>query len=159
MHQVTGPKVTVAMRYGDSETAPWVSFCGTVDEIGADMTLFFNLSEEQANQAVGAIVAQAAGETRAVGLLADRLGATPLSAAQATPRATPAPQPRPVETAEAPALEGIHPLYAEIKRHSDITTLRRLWAENRAEFDANPDLMAALNAHVKAIESKAPAPV
>lgn len=159
--QVINPRVTVSMRYGEGETAPMVSFSGTPDQVAADLVVVFDLDEQTANQALGALIAHVAQTARATGLLVDQLGATPLPEARAalpTQRPaphTPAPQARAAEP--APALEGIHPLYAEIKRHNDVAALRRLWAEHRAEFDAHPDLMTALNGHVKSLEAKTPA--
>jgi hypothetical protein len=160
-HCDTGRSVTVSMRYGgnaDQAGATMVSFRGTVDEVGADMTLFFGLTEEQANQAVGAMVAELAQGERAIGALAENFAATPVRNETGTKPATTKAR-RPVETANAPVLDGVHPLYQAIKDEKTVPKLRELWAKHQGEFDSNPDLMSALTARVREIENAAPARV
>ena len=64
-------------------------------------------------------------------------------------------KPDPWKQAEEQASEpGPNPLIAKVEETETVQALQRVWAENKAEFDADAELMAAYKAHGKKLQAE-----
>lgn len=139
----------VTIKYGKGYEETWAVFDGTTESVKANIVSYFDMSSESvADLSLSDIVVNATAIAHNQGNIVKTLGGTVISAKTASKMtegetAAPAAEPEP---------EGPHPLVAQVEAQESVATLQRLWAENKAAFDALPDLMAAYRAKGKALQ-------
>lgn len=152
---------TVTIKYGKNYDDTWAVFKGAPIEVRQDIVDYYGLAPErewtlndvvlaatQAAHGLGAIVNGFGGATRsedgtvqtAVVPIAESSSGSSDVWDQAS--STPA----------EPAAPAVNPLLAQIAGVANVADLKRMWAENQAEF-ADPEIMAAWKARGKALQT------
>lgn len=140
-------KVPESKRYASDN--PWFTFRGSdLDLIRAQVIKSLGLdAEEQQGLSLFEVVLNAQRKATNVGSAAQQMGGTVLK----VEKSSGAESASVAESAPAAEPEGPHPLFAKIEEQTDVAALQRLWAENKAAFDADAALMDAYKVKGKAL--------
>lgn len=130
----------------DGKDGTWAVFHGTVEGIREQIEAFFGYDRDEELKPFD-VVLSATQDYKASGRVASGLGGRTLGASKSADAFAAARG----EAPAAPAEPVRNPLYDTIEQMGSVEALRTLWAENRAAFDAEPELMAAWNAKGKSL--------
>jgi hypothetical protein len=160
-----GRGITVTIKYGKGYDDTWAVFHGTVEDVRADLTMFFGLpSTSDTSLTLSELVVNATGIAHGLGALAGELGAVVIAAEHngaAPPSQGQAAGPDPwtqantmlaAPAATAPTVPQPHPLLALIEQAPTVRALELLWVENQDAF-ADPAVMAAWKARGRVLNS------
>lgn len=143
-------KTTESARYKSDN--PWLVFEGTSpDEIRAKIIATFGMTDVDDSLSLFDVTMNAQRIATRQSEIQGTLGGTTLKVESSR---NGAPSPTGSASAAAPAAEPeTNPLLAKVEEQTGVAALQRLWAENKAAFDADADLMAAYKAKGKALQS------
>lgn len=136
-------EVVVTVKYGKGYEEPWVVFHGPdVDAVKRQLIEFFGMSPESMALSGHSIVVNARSIAQGMGVIADAFPGAMVVSEEESASLTPPPEP-------TPAAE--NPLLAKIEAQTTRDDLVKLWAENKAAFDADATLMDAYRAKGKSL--------
>ena len=138
-------ETSVTIKYGKGYDESWATFRGTTETVTQQINDYFNI-EAGKFTSLHDLVVDATRLAHNVSYVAKNAGGQVLSKGeQAAPAAESAP--------ETPAEPEKSPTYALIEAATARAELTRMWAENKAEFEADAELMAAWKAKGKSLTS------
>lgn len=152
-NEVGGISVTIkgdepGGKYNDAKSpGTWIVFHGSPQRVKEQIIEVFDFDAEASQRSLHHLVNEATKVFKAVSSVGQSLGGTVLSKGEGEPASQPASEPKAEEDDETA------PIKAMIGAASSRDALKKIWAENKAVFDANPSLMDEWKAKGKSLPS------
>lgn len=143
----TPGETSVTIKYGKGYDESWATFRGTTENVTQQINDYFNV-EAGTFTSLHDLVTEATRLAHNTSYVAKNAGGQVLTKGE---QAEPAAQPAAAEA--APAEPEKPAAFALIDAATDRNELKRIWAENKTEFEANADLMSAWKTKGKSLSS------
>lgn len=144
--------LTITIKYGKGYDESWAVFRGTQDSIRDQLCTYFNMNDnpELCLHEIVLIATKTAHAGSAVSSIGTPIPASQLGKSSDGPKGDDA-----WSEAEKKASEpGPNPLLSQVAATETVQALQRVWAENKSEFDSNPELMAAYKTHGQKLQAE-----
>ncbi|GGN40085.1 hypothetical protein FHR83_007123 [Actinoplanes campanulatus] len=149
--EAPGGGISVTIKYGKGFESTWSGFKGSLQQVRENVAEFFGLDHDMVQgMTLAEVVLNATSVAHGLGNVSASMGGHVISTSPSSPATSPAPAgdvwaqagaaSKPAESSVSTWLKG------EIDKIKDVTALKRLYAENKAAFEAD----TALTDHWKA---------